>query len=767
MSTIYMPPPDAGEPQPEGVGDAIDRRMSGNPEAPVPEDHYTDHKKLLEFYKTFKEECTEDRQGYEREWWRKLMYVLGRQWIYYDRKRGQWQDKRLTKWTPKPVTNIVAETVDTIRSVFNAVMLGLVVRPNGQSPENVATAELAHEMEPCIAQEHDMKTVAAESDFWLATLHSVFWHVWWDKRSETNGTIVVPYRKCLQCGATVKPEAAEQPCGACGESLWEPTVDATGNPQGDTMRVGKGATDVCSPFEVLIPPKYTRFADVPGLIRQRWRSKRWWEDHYPEFAKTLTFSQTPQDRSLQLFRSLATQTDLASSPFATGGGESGPGSEGLPEYELWYKPCDSYGDGLFMRVAGDSDPKIVVDKGESTPGPLPTVTNDGRRLFPWMYQTFSGFGGRLWGRGPIDLIIQKQDQINQIDSLIQLIIQRMANPIWLKPKGAEVQSFTGEPGLVVEWNPLAAGGAAKPERIPGENVPPSLMQIRKQLLDDVERLSGTYDILRGQKPAGVEAFSALQLLVERSQSRFGQALSSRGECYRQWYGLALEMERQHGPQERVWSLLGPNRRWTIYHFQNANLQGAVEVVVEDGSTTPKTNLGKRAAIEQANQLRMIDPKDPDQRYAIFRDFGITHLLPGLDANVKSALQEQDAFERWVEEGMQGEFPMIAKLWHDDAVHLVEHRKWANGDNIRDILKAHKDVEAGLTEHFNRHEQAAMFKELPIGQRMQLASGKPLPPSQEAGQAPKPPQPQGGALAMAGSNRESGNPADEAGPQPAQ
>ena len=61
--------------------------------------------------------------------------------------------------------------------------------------------------------------------------------------------------------------------------------------------------------------------------------------------------------------------------------------------------------------------------------------------------------------------------------MILLIIQRMSNPIWLEPKGAEVEKLTGMPGLVVKWNPLTVGGNAKPERIPGEGPHPSLFTI--------------------------------------------------------------------------------------------------------------------------------------------------------------------------------------------------------------------------------------------------------------------------------------------------
>jgi hypothetical protein len=255
-------------------------------------------------------------------------------------------------------------------------------------------------------------------------------------------------------------------------------------------------------------------------------------------------------------------------------------------------------------------------------------------------------GGRIWARSPLEPLLSKQDQINQIDSLTQLIIQRTANPVWLEPKGAEIKKFTGEPGLVVKYNPMVGGGNAKPERIAGENIPVTVIQLRAQVLQDFENLAGTSDILKGQRPPNVEAFSALQLLVERSQSRFGPALAERGHLYRHWYQIALELEREFGPAERVFAVLGPNQSWTFEEFHNADLSGEISVLIEDGSQTPKTSLGKRAAIEQLNQLGFLDKTDAEQRYNILKAFGQTDLLPSLDNDVKSAQQEQDAFEKW-------------------------------------------------------------------------------------------------------------------------
>jgi len=265
-------------------------------------------------------------------------------------------------------------------------------------------------------------------------------------------------------------------------------------------------------------------------------------------------------------------------------------------------------------------------------------------------------------------------------------VNRCANPIWLEPKGTEVERFTGEPGLVVKYN-LLAEGMGKPERLEGANVPFSLFQLRNQKMQDFEALAGTFDVLRGAKPSGVEAFSALQLLVERAQSRFASAFIARGQLYRDWFKVALELERQFGPEQRSKAVLTPNRSWAWQQFQNANLQGAVSIVIEDGTNTPKTSLGKRAAIQQAANLKVINPADPEQRYAILNLFGLTSLIPGMNAQVQAALQLFDAFERWVQtQGQNGPMPLIPQPWHNPAIHLSEFDKWANSDRMRLLIQ---------------------------------------------------------------------------------
>jgi hypothetical protein len=683
-------------------------------EQAIPTDPYAnlDPAFLLKRFQDAKKDGEEMRWVFERQWWRNLLYVLGRQWVYFDGRRNQWRDKRLKKWVPKPVTNKMKEVVQAVRAMFSAVKLGTIARPNGADPKNIATANTADGLQPLIHEEHEMDSVYRDADFWFVITGNAFLYPWWDPDDKTTGKVPVTHDQCVMCQTTVAPEELENPsmfvCPTCGGVDYS-TV------QVDEIAVGKGCTDVVSPFEVLLPSMAHDFKQVRRIIRMRWRDRAYVEEKYPELALTMKFDKTPSDRSLSLFKSIAAQNDLTNDSFTMGGGGQTSQSEGITEYEYWEQPSQTYPKGLFFRVLGDSAPIIVEDERESTPGPVPTQTIKGDPLWPWIHMGYEPVGGRLWAAGALDPLIQKQDQLNQLDSLMQLIVQRMANPIWLEPKGSEVEKLTGEPGLVVKYNLIGTSGQGKPERIEGVGPHASLFTIRDQYLRDIEELAGTFDVIKGQKPTGVEAFSALQLLVERSQSRFTTAFNERGEAYRKWYTLALELERAYGPTDRTVASLGPNRTWSFQHFQNANLQGQISIVVEDGSNVPKTALGKRAAIEQANNLRLIVPTDPDQQYAILSQFGLSDLIPSLDSSVKACQREHDAFEKWVNEGMVGQPPLTVRPWDGGLngegfiVRINELRKWANSDRMQELMTAKPMAADVLAQYY----QTLMFMLAPM------------------------------------------------------
>lgn len=776
--------PAAAAPPPANVSP-----LRGRAPAIVSADPYREENRprMLEVYKQFKEEATDQRWVFERLWWRNLLYTAGRQWIYYDRRTGQWTDKRMARWVPRPVTNKVKDGADSLLSMFSAIQLAVNARPVGHDAANVATAELVDLIAPFIHAEHKMDATMRIADLWNIITGNAFLYVHWDKEAQ-DGEVVIPFEQCEACGFVASPAQiveAKNVCPKCGTQRFKPAIGPDGQPIAETVRDGRGRTLALSPLEVVVPHIYQNFEYAPGCLRMQWRPKRYYEAFHRALVPKLPFGKSPSDHSLQLIQALSTHTDIQSRATYFGAGGTGI-TDGIAEYELHLKPTEEFPQGLWMRVAGDgSDPQIIESDTEK-PGPLPFTTKNGEPLFTFIHMTYQPVPGRLLGSGAVDPTIQKQDQINQLDSMMQMIVQRVSNPIWLEPKGSDVQQFTGEPGIVVRYNALASGGA-KPERIQGENIPSSLFQLRQQYLDDFEQAMGTYDVLKGTKPSGVEAFSALQLLVERQQSRFTTVFNSRGEAYRKWMSIALELERAFGPTERVINVARPNRGFSFRHFENASLQGAVDIHVEDGSQIPKTSLGRRASIEQANNLGMINATDPEQQYAVLGSLGLSDLMPSLDCNVKAALTQQDVFEEWAESPeLQQQIPVLEQAvaqyqgamqayqaqagpmaaaglpmtappptlpplspltrepWHKASVHVIEHEKWANSDKAREMFEQFPVLKVFFTAHYEEDLQAL--------QAEAMAAAGPAP-GQGGGNAP------GVGRALQQSNQESGSTAD--------
>jgi len=360
-----------------------------------------------------------------------------------------------------------------------------------------------------------------------------------------------------------------------------------------------------------------------------------------------------------------------------------------------------------------------------------------------------------------------------------MIMMRTANPIWLEPKGAEVEKFTGEPGLVVKWNPLVAGGTAKPERIAGENIPSTLFQYRALIKAEIEELTGTYDVLKGQRPPSVEAFATMNFLVERGLIFHQGAFKERGKCYKGFMKDALEIEREFGDETRTRAIMRPTQEWAFETYKRADLSGTVEIVIEDGTTAPKTALGERASIEHLNSLGFIDPADPEQRYAIYQKFGQASLMPGVDAQVQECWMNLERFEKQLRQpgvgqalqvmtqraqlaqatmppagpagpggapgaapGMPGMVPqppalLKFKRWYNPVIHRQEVIKWCLSDRGRKLFQEVPVAEQQIDQYLQQIEQV-----------IAIAQAAMMP------QAPGKPGGNGGSEAMANSNRNS-------------
>ena len=297
-----------------GTGPALGTMSSGE---------YSDPQ-LLTMWARWKKESFDQRWIFERQWMRDVWYILNRQWIYYDAKRGQWQDKRLAKWVPRPVTNILKEGVQSVRANFASINYGANARPVGDDNKNVVTAGVADDYAPILHELHKMNKVMSEADFWMLVTGNTWLHtgVNYDRQ---NGITEIQHETCVKCGQTyseIEIADAGQKCPHCGSTAFMPAVNPDGSPMKDLVALPKGITVPLSPFEIAFPLMYDNFDDVPYAIRMRWRDKSYYEqnEEMQAYSKTLQFSKMPHERTMQIFKSLPFQSDLGLAPpfFASG-----------------------------------------------------------------------------------------------------------------------------------------------------------------------------------------------------------------------------------------------------------------------------------------------------------------------------------------------------------------------------------------------------------------------------------------------------------------
>jgi hypothetical protein len=134
----------------------------------------------------------------------------------------------------------------------------------------------------------------------------------------------------------------------------------------------------------------------------------------------------------------------------------------------------------------------------------------------------------IYGRALISKLLPKLKRVNAIDTT--MIMWRRTVPIatWTAPKGSQVieDLWTGKPGMIWEYDARRTAGAA-PAPVYPPPYPAAAQQEREQQILEMESISGTEQILRGERPVGVNSAAMVDILRK-------QALASRSAILQAW-----------------------------------------------------------------------------------------------------------------------------------------------------------------------------------------------------------------------------------------
>lgn len=633
------------------------------------QDRYADNEGIIKLIKDARDKFKERRYLFTREWYRNLLFLTGNQWIRWNKTDNQWKEKKLPDWVPTPVTNRFAATGERLASVLSRVEPNWIFVPGSDAEEDIAAAEQADKVEEIVAEENDVNTLREKVAKWL---------------TYTGNCVAIPGVEPIFDYPFGEPFSGE-------DTALEGSEQGLPIPQEQEPTGYKFYTDIKAPFEVYLDHSIEDIDDQPEVLIEEYRDPKYIKDLY----KVDVEPDSTEDSVdyMRLIGNLA--TDVGSADLSTGKNTK---LKKVIVHRYFKQPTKEWPEGLYAVSVDD----VVLESM-----PLPKL-NQGKPLWNLQQFKFDSVPGAAWGRTPMSDLVSKQSQLNRLDSLIELITIRMSSPVWLIPEGTTVKNFSGEPGARIKYAQIG-DKSSRPDRIPGEQIPNSLLVWRENLIKDFEELASTFEALKGEAPYSGAPGVVIEQLIEQGMTRFGPVLRGIAESWRKWMKVEIELFRTYGVHERTLAKLGETSKWSIDKFNNADIKGAVNVRIESDSTVPRSAGVTAAKTMAAINVGLIDVSDTLTRHKVLKDLSLGHLMDSTSEDVLDAVKENEQlmgiapeaipliFEEAKAQGIPPQLPIkVTPFLDNHDIHIAKHRSFIHSDKgapYKDLMMIH------VTEHF--------------------------------------------------------------------
>lgn len=668
-------------------------------------------------------------------WDRNHRFLDSDQWLVFDGNRetgGVWNRLTVSKaneFIPRPVTNYIFDAYQTLKSYVIKTKPRSTVIPNTQTFNDKACAkvgELCIEANWARLKDQENYEYAAAC---LLTYGTVFKKTFWDTSSVNM--VSVPR-------TTVQPITDPQTGQVTGQQEVEAT-DEFGEPIMDMLPLGDVNTEICEPYRIALDPLATDLHKAKWIMEYSIQTLDWIKETYGKEGPGYTGriddvkEETSLSGSMRKFYQLKNSSGVRGSSNLESGNETGASGDAslvnsAVVKEYYERPSHANPKGRMVIVAN----KICLYAGES-----PYSGNDQGDWHPYSDCRWEIVPGRFWGKSPLDVGVEIQKQINSIDAVIILNRKTMAIPQKLLPMSCGVPAgmWTGRPGQEIHYR---VSEGAKPETIPAAGVDPTVFQERAQRLEDLKNVMGAIDILKGDRPPGVTAASALNLLYEVGTGKLFPILDRWKRFVENDQRKQLKLIAKNYQEPRpdyIRLLLSMNRDLSaeaINKFIGADLKDNCNVSVEAGSNIPKLQAARQAQLQEAAQTGSLALELPANRMEYNRQMGITGFDNDVSPDITRAEWENDLLDA-IDHSPDNK-PIMLDVDNDE-IHMAV---LAQRMKEPSFLQCSQAVQQAYMAHYQEHMQKANAK---LQQQQMEAAMTGQPPAPPQPQAPPPSVPQ--------------------------
>jgi len=326
------------------------------------------------------------------------------------------------------------------------------------------------------------------------------------------------------------------------------------------------------------------------------------------------------------------------------------------------KPNERWPRGRTVIVAGD---QVIYD----SPKKIGARAYDPRwpeRWHPYIYFRWEGMIGNIYGRSLLTKLLPKIKRINQIDT--SMIMWRRTVPLagWIIPKGTHVVEdfWQGGSGRIFEFDPKLTGGAM-PQPIYPPPFPSTFFEERNMNVAEMESIAGTEEILRGQRPVGVNSAMMVDILRKQALASRSAILSKWDESVEEMGSALLQETIRHVNDDPTWleriKILAREKhsRLSISTFSGTNLSDNVQVRVDTASMALVSKEAREAkALEFLQFAPGLMGLPLTLRQSIVEELGFSKGLTPQGPDVERA-------KRLIAFLMQKEFDKLTPLPDDD------------------------------------------------------------------------------------------------------
>lgn len=492
-----------------------------------------------------------------------------------------------------------------------------------------------------------------------------------------------------------------------GQAIYEPTIE-----------YGDIDATVVSPFEMHLPTGHWWNGERMGwIMRESYISIENFQDRYghAEMVKKLTKDKgwnlerlgdvkpsTIENLPLWWWERL---TDLVEGP----GPNIYVGSpESWENYTVlrWFdrRPSPDWPRGRTLLLAGN---QVIYD----SPKEIGARAYDPRwpdRWHPYIRYRWEPLVGSIYGRSLVSKLLPKLKRINAIDTAN--IMWRRTVPIstWILPKGSHPVDdiWSGKPGLLWEYDAKRTNRMA-PEPVMPPPFPEACLREREQQAAEMEAIAGTEEILRGQRPTGVNSAAMIDVLRKQALASRSAILQSWDESLQEEGSIMLQEVIKHVKDDQNYAerirILAREKhsRLTIKHFSGTDLSDNVVVRVDTASMAHVSKEAKEAkALEFLQYAGTLVQLPLQLRQAIIEELGFAKAMTPQGPDVERAKM----MIQWIK---QGELERLKPFPEDDPYVFVEIlANELKSDAFWDMGKEQATALIGLLDEYKKALQRA-------------------------------------------------------------